>query len=99
MRTVTRDEILRIITSNVRARMDELGDKETPVDEDTSLLGSEGVLDSLGLATVLLDIEDELRNAMDKNVVLASEQALSRSTSPFRKVQALTDYVVELLSG
>ena len=33
-----------------------------------------------------------------REVVLASEQAMSRSRSPFRDASALTDYIVELLA-
>src|SRR5262245_34641336 len=96
MKPASRDEILNIVSVRVRGRLNELGDTDTSVGDGTWLLGSEGVLDSLGLATVLLDIEDELRGKFQKTIVLASEQALSRKSSPFRTVATLTDYIVEI---
>ena len=55
-------------------------------------------MDSLGLVNFLADLEYRLADEFKKDVVLASERAMSRERSPFRDVSSLTDYVVELLS-
>jgi hypothetical protein len=64
---------------------------------DSAIFGLGGMLDSLGLVSFLADLEYKLSEEFDQVVVLASEQAMSRSRSPFRDVSALTDYVAELL--
>lgn len=56
-----------------------------------------GALDSLGLVNFLADLEYRLAEEFGRELVLASERAMSRSRSPFRDVDALTAYVVELL--
>ncbi len=62
------------------------------------IFGAGGTLDSLGLVNFLADLEYRLAGEFGREVVLASERAMSRSRSPFRDVEALTAYVVELLA-
>ena len=62
------------------------------------IFGPEGPLDSLGLVSFLADLEYRIAEEFGREVVLASEQAMSRTRSPFRDVTALTDYIVELLA-
>ena len=62
------------------------------------IFGGPGALDSLGLVNFLADLEYRLADEFGREVVLASERAMSRQRSPFRDVAALTDYVQELLS-
>jgi hypothetical protein len=63
----------------------------------SAVFGPGGMLDSLGLVSFLADLEYNLSVEFDCTVVIASEQAMSRSRSPFRDVPALTAYVTELL--
>ncbi len=62
------------------------------------IFGPGGALDSLGLVNFLADLEYRLAEAHGRELVLASERAMSRSRSPFRDVDALTAYVAELLA-
>lgn len=57
-----------------------------------------GGMDSLGLVNFLADLEYRLAEAFGRDVVLASERAMSRARSPFRDVSSLTEYIVEVLS-
>jgi hypothetical protein len=62
------------------------------------IFGPGGALDSLALVGFLADLEYRLAEKFGREVVLASEQAMSRSRSPFRDASALTEYIVELLA-
>jgi hypothetical protein len=64
---------------------------------DNVIFGAGGLLDSLGLVNFLADLEFRLAEEFGRATVLASDQAMSRSRSPFRDVSSLTDYIVELL--
>jgi hypothetical protein len=66
--------------------------------ENPAIFGGKGGLDSLGLVNFLADLEYRLAEEFGREVVLASERAMSRQRSPFRDVAALTVYAVELLS-
>jgi acyl carrier protein len=67
--------------------------------EGTPLLGPGSPLDSLGLVMVVTDFESRLNETFAAELVLASEQAMSMSQSPFRSVTALVDYAAELLGA
>ncbi len=66
--------------------------------EDARIFGGGGPLDSLGLVNFLADLEYRLGERFGRELVLASDRAMSRNRSPFRDVAALTDYVLELLA-
>jgi hypothetical protein len=67
-------------------------------DDNPKIYGSGGALDSLGLVNFLADLEYRLAENFGREFVLASEQAMSRSRSPFRDASALSEYILELLS-
>ena len=66
--------------------------------DNPRIFGPGGPLDSLGLVNFLADLEWRLAGEFGRELVLASERAMSRSRSPFRDVVSLTAYVEELLS-
>ncbi|MDA1183359.1 MAG: hypothetical protein O2930_01780 [Acidobacteria bacterium] len=63
----------------------------------TVLFGEHGRLDSLGLVSLILDVEGQVEADFDMSVSLTSERAMSRDTSPFRSIDTLADYISELL--
>lgn len=65
--------------------------------ENSRIFGGDSPMDSLGLVNFLSDLEYRLSEAFGRELVLASDRAMSRQRSPFRDVPSLTDYVVELL--
>lgn len=62
------------------------------------VFGAGGALDSLGLVNFLADLEYRIAEEYGRELVLASERAMSRSRSPFRDVDTLAAYIVELLN-
>jgi acyl carrier protein len=64
---------------------------------ETALFGEGGKLDSLGLVSVLVAVEQGVADVLGKQVSVANEDAMSRRNSPFRTVETLTDYVCELI--
>lgn len=70
--------------------------KEAPIDR---LFGEQGAFDSLGLVQVILEVEDRIESRYGVRLTLASEQAMSRRSSPFRSVASLAEFALELLSA
>jgi acyl carrier protein len=66
------------------------------LNEGLPLLGQGSVLDSIGLVTLIVDVEQRLAVEHDVSITLASESAMSRRQSPFRTVGAFADYICEL---
>ena len=63
---------------------------------DAPLFGADSTLDSLGLVSLLIDIEEALQDR-GCDVSLSDEHAMSQSRSPFRSVPALVTYIRQRL--
>ncbi|WP_151194058.1 hypothetical protein [Cysteiniphilum sp. JM-1] len=96
-----RKQIEDIIIEALKEIKDELDvdvfDQE--ITENTTLYGRNGALDSLTLVSLVADIEDRVSEEFAVDLVLAGDKAMSRTTSPFRTIGSLTDYIEELLLG
>lgn len=66
-----------------------------PVTEETPLLGEGAPIDSLGLVSVIVQVEERLVAACGIAVSLVDERAMSQRNSPFRTVGALATYATE----
>ena len=64
---------------------------------ETRLLGSQSVLDSMQLVSLIVTIEREVEDAFGDALTLADERALSMEASPFRTIQSLADYIGVLI--
>lgn len=77
----------------------ELGKPElAQASDDTQLIGGQSPLDSIGLVTLIADLEGDIQREFGKVVILADEKAMSRTLSPFRKVATLIAYIESKLS-
>ena len=64
---------------------------------ETSLIGSEATIDSLGLVILIVTTEREIEEEYQVSVTLADERAMSQRNSPFRTIDTLADYISLLL--
>ena len=71
----------------------------TDLGRETPLLGRDGVLDSLGLVSLVVALEQTVEDAYGVSVSLADERALSERHSPFRTIGTLADYAGRLIEG
>ena len=95
----TKREILDVILSLLRARDEDLnGSPATVWSETTVLFGRDAHLDSLGLVSLVADVELHLQERYGVGVNLANERAMSLTQSPFRSVRSLADYVHALVA-
>jgi acyl carrier protein len=67
------------------------------VDADTPLFGRDGLLDSMGLVTLVVAVEQAIEDELGVSVSLADARALSQKASPYRTVGALADYADRLI--
>lgn len=66
--------------------------------EETRLIGQGAILDSLGLVSLIVEVEQRLADELDLTLILADERAMSQKRSPFRSVGSLADYICELVA-
>jgi acyl carrier protein len=95
---VTTTEIEGLVLGAVRAlNLARPADMQLQVTPDAPLFGSDSPLDSLGLVSLLIDIEEALSDR-GFDVTLGDAKAMSRSASPFRNVPVLVEYIHNSLS-
>ena len=63
----------------------------------TPLFGHQSYLDSLGLVSLIVGVEQGVADEFGSEITLADDRAMSRSASPFRTIDTLVEYVVERL--
>lgn len=85
--------VLRAIRNINMARKPEAQLEASPT---ARLFGGGSPLDSLGLVSLLIDIEEALQDK-GQNVMLSDARAMSQARSPFRSVDALVSYIQENL--
>ena len=64
----------------------------------TQLFGCSANLDSIGIVTFIVMLEQNIADKYGYLITLADEKALSRLKSPFLTVESLTEYIVEKLN-
>lgn len=94
-----KEQIFKTIISSINA-FNESNDEKIQIsnDRDTPLFGKDGVLDSLALVNLIVQIEESIAEEFNNPITLTSEKAMSRKVSPFLTVGTLTDYIEEILS-
>lgn len=65
--------------------------------EDFVLFGKSGKLDSLGLVTFIVAVEQKFQEDLGVTITLADERAMSQKRSPFATIGTLADYTFSLL--
>lgn len=95
---MTREDVIREIY-NALERVNEMRDAHNRIicTEDTALYGQNGCLDSLGLVSLIMDVEMAVQEQAGTRLVLSDAQAMSERRSPFRDVLSFADYVTSQL--
>ncbi len=93
-----RAELLDLAISNVKDfTLSARGVETKEVTDATCLFGKDGLLDSLGLVSIVLDIEQQINTRLGTSISLADDRAMSQTRSPFRTVGTLADYALTLI--
>ena len=72
-------------------------EQSADVTATTPLVGEGAAITSLSLVSFITGVELEIEEKYDVELTLVSEEALSRNESPFRTIDALSDYVLTLV--
>ena len=96
---INKESVQAIILQALSNINDERGaDEQIQICRDTRLFGTDAVLDSLSLVSVIVDVEAAISDASGRDVVLTDDRAMSQELSPFSDVSSLTTYILLLLS-
>lgn len=65
------------------------------IDGDTVLVGPDAVIDSLGVVSLIVEIEQIVEGEHGVSIILANEKAMSAKNSPFRSVGVLSEHIIQ----
>ena len=68
-------------------------------DLNTILMGSDSEIDSLGLVSLIVSIEEAINLELGVSITLADEKAMSQRISPFKTLDTLSNYIISLLEN
>ena len=97
--TAVESRMVELVTRTL-ADLEEQGEVDLggePVEPGSELFGETGLLDSVGLVSLVVALEQEIEDQFGEQVSLADERALSQRHSPYRTVSTLADYAAGLL--
>lgn len=67
------------------------------VDLNTELTGEGSELDSVGIVTVIVGIEENIEDEFELQIILADDRAISHEHSPFKTVTSLANHIMSLV--
>ena len=85
--------LLNKINEFVRENNLEISEK---INLNTRLIGSSSFFDSMDLVSFIVEVEQDIEEKFNLRVQLATERAMSRSSSPFVSLETLSNYIVEI---
>jgi acyl carrier protein len=96
--TLDRDTAVQIVIASLREVLEQ-AEEQVPEDlsEETVIVGNSAVLDSLGVVSLIVEVEGRLEMDHAISVTLASDRAMSQRSSPFRTVGVLADYMCSMI--
>ena len=63
----------------------------------TTIYGQNSNLDSLGLVSLILNLEQHIEDSFNQPISLADEKAMSQKHNPFENIDRLADYILKLI--
>jgi acyl carrier protein len=90
-----RSQIVQIISGSVANYSSQ--QQSDAISEESRLIGAGRVLDSIGLVSMLVELETRIADESNLSIRLMDDRAMSQSKSPFRTVGTLADYIDSLL--
>jgi acyl carrier protein len=92
---IDRPLAIKIVLSALRDAVDQNGGDVSSVNEETVIVGPAAVIDSIGVVSLIVDIEQRLEMDHQVSVTLANDRAMSQRNSPFRTPSVLADHIIE----
>lgn len=93
---IERTEAVAIVVASLTEVFTQEGNPPpASITDDTVLVGTDAVLDSLGVVQLIVEVEQRVEQAHGISVTLANDKAMSQRNSPFRTVGVLADHVIE----
>lgn len=96
--TLDRQVAFEVVRACVAEALALAGAPADDVTESTVLVGPGSAIDSIGIVSLIVDVEQRLEQEHHVSVTLANDRAMSQRNSPFRTAGVLTDHVLAVLA-
>lgn len=93
------NEIKDIIVGALNTVLDERGLPHVGSGEDVQLFGEGSIIDSLDLVTIIVQIEETVRERTGKSVEVVDESSVISESSPFKTIGSLTKLVKDMVDA
>ena len=93
------EDLVALITDLTQEILEAEGEPSAGLGPDTKLFGEEGLLDSMGIVSLIVAVEQAIEDRYGASVALADERALSQSSGPYRTIRTLADYASTVLEA
>ena len=95
---LTKEEVQNIIRDSIIAINEEKqGGEQISVAEDTVLMGSGTVLDSLDFILLVTNIEERLYASTKQQIQLVQDMGAFDNNNPFRTAASLSDHIISVI--
>lgn len=91
------ENLVPLVTGLLQEMLEADGRASDGLTPEIRLFGKEGLLDSMGLVSLVVSVEQAIEDRYGVSVALADERALSRRASPYRTIASLADYASAVL--
>ena len=68
------------------------------INDEIILLGENAVMDSFDFVSFVSTLEEKIADTFEKSITVVSEKAFSKKYSPFKTIDRIADYIIELLN-
>lgn len=91
---IERQAALDLVLACLRAAVELDGGDPAAVGPETTIVGQGAIITSIGVVTLIVDIEQRLEAEHELALTLASDRAMSQRSSPFRDARTLADHIL-----
>lgn len=92
-------DLVEMVTSLVQEMLEAEGRGGVALEPDTLLFSRGGLLDSMGIVSLVVATEQAIEDRYGVSVALADEQALSQASGPYQTIRALADYASSVMEN
>lgn len=90
-------EKIKALVMNSFNELKDTNDFDYEIDDETILLGENSVMDSFDFVSLIATVEEKIADEFDKSIAIVSERAFSMKHSPFKTIDRIVDYIIDLL--
>ena len=91
---IEKANIKKTIQSLLKEYFDDKEIEIPKINDETRLIGSNALFDSLGLVGFIVELEEKIEEIYSVEIEIADEKAMSRFKSPFINIDSLSEFLV-----